>query len=244
MATDSSFGFIGQIIGGIISGVAGILVASYTIRKKTKQEVIETIYIPLYDEIMKLEIEPFFDSVVDNIWTIMASHKKVRTDKTVKELFLKYENLGKEHRELWNDWIHAYRSNEVVFVSSIKEVFNSFGITFTDDNILLTSANYIPFSYFVAWSKWILFDNKIKDGKELYKKLLDYINPRHPEMEAWLKNLHEENPDFFNQLFVKLKVITKDFPYGVDYEKLIVKRIALKELIIQIREELRKRIKT
>lgn len=244
MAYDFLGSFTGQIIGGGISGAVGILVAWYSLHKKTQQEVRETIYAPLYDGIMSLKLEPIFDGTIDDTWEKLESHKKLRSDTKITELYKKYEKLGKEHRQLYMEWDTEFHDKSVSFILSLNEVFTSTGIIFRQEYLPLKPHVYpVTFTQFVNWFKWILFDGKINDSKELYKQLLDYAKIRFPDLEEWLQKLHEEKPECYDLLFQKLKEINKDFPKTVDYTKLIEKRSELKELIIEIRKELTPRVK-
>lgn len=243
MTDDTSLNFISQVIGGGISGAVGIIIAWYSFYKLKQQEIRETIYVPLYDSIMKLQLEPIFDGYADDTWDRMESHKKLRADKTIKTLYQRYALLRNSHYELLIGWENEFHNKVSIFTSPITEVFNSMSIT-QEGQLPLKSSYSVQILSFITWFRHILFDNTIKDPKELYEKLLDYSSIRYADFENWLKWLYDEKPECYDQLFLKLKEINKTFPENVDYKKLMEKRTELKELIIEIRKELKNRVTT
>lgn len=241
MAEDIPWAFIGAIIGGGISGGIGILVMWYSLRSRSKDELRDSVYVPLYNSITNLKLEPIFDDYVEDKWARLESHKKLRVDKKIKELYQKYEKLGKEHHHLLVEWNNEFDKKHRDFARLIRDTFDTIEILMQGE-IPVTHSYNVQVESFVNWFRHILFDNTIKDSQELYEKLLSYANKRQRDFEGWFKKIHDEKPQCYELLLGTVKEIEKTFPESIDYLKLIEKRNELKSLIIEITGELEKRV--
>lgn len=230
----------GAIIGGIISGLAGITVAWYTLRNRSKDETKQMVYIPLYEGIMELELEPIFDERTDDTWMRLENYKKLRADNTIKQLYDKYEIIRKKHSAVLTEWDTEWHNKIQDFIKIVEPIFLSFG--YTKEEIPIHHSHSVQLASFLTWFRHILFDNTIKTSQELYEKLLEYSHHRQPDFEDWLETLHTEKPEFYDKLFSILRKIDPTFPTHSDYSEIIKIRDKVKELIIQIRKELKERV--
>lgn len=230
-------------MGGAISGGIGILVMWYSLRRRSSDDTRDSIYVPLYDSIMNLRLEPVFDEYAEHTWGRLEDHKKIRTDKKIRDLYEKYEKLGWEHHYLLVEWENEFNRKISDLLLSIKDVCDSVGVSKEDRLAIKTSYN-IEIKSFLNWFRHVLFDKTIKNHEELYEKLLKYSNDRqmYRDFPDWLKQTYTEKPNFYVKLFEKTNEITKSFPESIDYFKLVETRNKLKELIIEIRKELKKRV--
>lgn len=231
----------GAIIGGIISGSAGIVVAWYTLKRRAKDEVKESIYIPLYNAIMNHKLEPFFDGYVEDTWNKLSNHLKLKVDDKVKELYEKYTSIGKKYHDVLIEWENEYNEKRPDFLLKIEKVFHAFDL-YKDGRFTIRASYDVGIDSFVNWFHKILFDHNINNAEDLYKNLLEYSKIRNPDFNDWFKKMHDEKPRWFDELFTTLQEIKKTFPENIDYSELVEKRNILKDLIIEIREELKKRI--
>lgn len=230
----------GAIIGGIISGLAGITVAWYTLRNRTKDETKQMVYIPLYESIMNIELEPIFDGYADDKWERLGHYQKLKAETTIKQLYGKYETLRKKHHGVLIEWDNEWHTEAKHFTTLMKPLFISLG--YPEEKIPLKLTYLVNLDTFLNWFRHILFNNTIKTSDELYEKLLEYSHHRQPDFENWLKQLHTEHPEFFVKLFSILRKIDQTFPTHSDYSEIIKRRDELKQLIIQIKRELKTRV--
>ena len=233
--------FIGAVIGGGISGLVGILVTWYSFKKRNTKDIRENTYIPLYDSIMSLNLEPEFYAYTESEWSRLETHKKLLVDDKIKNLYTKYETLSNKHHHLFAEWRNEYDKKRDHFVSLIKPIFDSMGVS-KEGKLPIKPSYLVDIESFQNWFCDVLFDKTIKDSEELYQKLMSYSRKQYTDFPDFFKHVHDEKPEFYNELLNKLKEINTTFPENIDYAKLVEIRNELKPLIIEIRAKLRKKI--
>lgn len=216
------------------------------ISDKEKKELVEKVYVPCYDEIIKIYPLRNFFSDYTNPWKEMSPSWKLRTESDIKYLFEEYS----KQLEIWNK---LFRIVEEDFFLNVGEIANSLNIAFERNNrlqkddsgrgsIRLDGRHTMSTTDWVRKFKYVLFDEDITNQNQLYDQLVKFAKLTHDEHEAWLVRFNDTT-DVFRDMMNILPSIREEFDFKLRMKELKSEHLKLKGIIEKLKSALEEKLK-
>ena len=234
---------IGAIIGGIISGGAGLIVAWFSSRLKDKEWMKLNVYPRLYDWFStRLKDFQSIDELVyaNDSKSKLTSSEYLKLDKKIKEKFDVF--IAEGHK-----WDTMLGPSKIRFERKDNGIFNTFiqplkdsGII-TSNEYILDKVNSVSFlqQFFI-----VFIDPSIQTAEILYQRMQEYAEKKNISEIKYLEEIKKERPEFFKLINEKLPNLRNVVLSDVEYSDLMkqgekTKRV-LSDLIVSLGNKIKK----
>ncbi len=210
-------------------------------KKMLKQDV----YIPLYNDMKKLDSKPTNLTVIPpNPWKNLEPHQILTVEDDIKKLFAEYISELEKWEKMFLEINEGYEMNKRVLGNTLAPAFSQEGLLENNGMIRIDESSTQEPHHWIEANKIIVFDNTITDEKTLRKKLYEYTDLTNPAAKRYLQYWDEKHPIIFHVLVQYLPELWRALRIeGITHSKLSNQRKILSGKISNIVSVLEAKIK-
>ena len=213
-------------------------------QKKRGKELEENVYRKLYCYIFDLHKKnsPKGYPISNEIWSNIEPDVLLKMDKNLR---IEFDTFSEEVKK-WNSPCRTLYNN---FDQHVSDLTRSLQMNLKQNNLVNESGNIsiennsYPIDSFIRFYLIVLSNLDIRDSEILYKTMSEFVQKYYPFRAGEITYLKKNNPLFFDVLFQQLPAIRQMCLANVDYNDMMKQSEIIKNHIMELKEQLEKRVR-
>jgi len=198
---------------------------------KDLEHLKQTVYTPIFNK-----IDNIFNNPVnrrkspEDFLSNLSALDKLKLELDVKKILEEYTKARNEWARLFHTLNFDYENQKSQLIPIITKVFAKENMLDETGSIILTSDQTMAPKDWIQAFSWVIVETRIKNGEELYDRLVDYSIETGIGHEKWLKKFNNGHPNLFQNIFDALPELRKNFTtefLNEDWEKIKEKTFGL-----------------